>query len=157
MGPMMTRRPRPWPSTSPKGRVRQEPALPPIDRLRGDRVVSRQRTCPHLDAYLLASWWPLRVGPSPSQGLGSYPGYRGHILTKSRAHSTTYAVLRAARASHRADEGELGEDTVTEVAWRYLGSGHIPGAAQLAAGIAEDLAQNGVFAREAMADRGWDE
>ncbi|MFF2511592.1 replication initiator [Streptomyces sp. NPDC058086] len=33
-------------------------------------------------------------------------GYRGHILTRSRAYSTTYAALRADRAEH------VGPDTV---------------------------------------------
>lgn len=74
-------------------------------------------------------------------------GYRGHILTKSRAYSTTYAALRAERAHH------LGHvdipDTVTERNWRYVGSGHTPGAALIAAGVAEDLAANCGAAREA--------
>ncbi|MGX9883759.1 replication initiator [Streptomyces sp. NPDC002276] len=82
-------------------------------------------------------------------------GYRGHILTKSRAYSTTYAALRADRAAHRGNDTYLGESTVTEANWRYIGSGHTPGAAQLAAGIAEDLAQNREFVREELAERGW--
>ncbi|MGV9993860.1 replication initiator [Streptomyces sp. NPDC003374] len=66
-------------------------------------------------------------------------GYRGHILTKSRAYSTTYAALRAERAHHigHADV----PDVVTERHWRYVGSGHTLGAALIAAGIADDLAQ----------------
>ncbi|MGW3646656.1 replication initiator [Streptomyces sp. NPDC000878] len=79
-------------------------------------------------------------------------GYRGHILTKSRAYSTTYAALRAQRAHH------LGHadipDTVTERNWRYVGSGHTPGAALIAAGIAEDLAIGRELEREARSDRG---
>ncbi len=70
-------------------------------------------------------------------------GYRGHVLTKSRAYSTTYAELRAARAEyHGVAGGEAvgGADTVTESGWRYVGSGHTPAEAELAAGIAEDLA-----------------
>nr|WP_277816025.1 replication initiator [Streptomyces graminilatus] len=67
-------------------------------------------------------------------------GYRGHILTKSRAYSTTYAALRAERAHH------LGHitipDTTTDASWRYVGSGHTPGAALIAAGIADDLAES---------------
>ncbi|MEV8032827.1 replication initiator [Streptomyces sp. NPDC086182] len=39
-------------------------------------------------------------------------GYRGHILTKSRAYSTTYAALRADRAEHRGHETVPG--TVTD-------------------------------------------
>ncbi|WP_079168321.1 replication initiator [Streptomyces colonosanans] len=84
-------------------------------------------------------------------------GYRGHILTKSRAYSTTYAALRADRAAHRANGEQLGEGTVTEATWRYIGSGYTPGAAQLAAGIAEDLAQNREFAREAKHEQWWGE
>ncbi|MFE9168847.1 replication initiator [Streptomyces kebangsaanensis] len=80
-------------------------------------------------------------------------GYRGHILTKSRAYSTTYAALRAERAHH------LGHvdvpDTVTERHWRYVGSGHTPGAALIAAGIADDLAQlREVIREERSAARG---
>ncbi|MFI9646142.1 replication initiator [Streptomyces sp. NPDC052040] len=67
-------------------------------------------------------------------------GYRGHILTKSRAYSTTYAALRAERAQH---VGHLAApDEVTERAWRYVGSGHTPGAALIAVGIADDLAES---------------
>jgi hypothetical protein len=73
-------------------------------------------------------------------------GYRGHILTKSRAYSTTYATLRAERAAHeRTAAGiDLPDDsgTTTDAYWRYVGSGHTPGAALIAAGIAEDLALN---------------
>ncbi|MFJ9006604.1 replication initiator [Streptomyces canus] len=73
-------------------------------------------------------------------------GYRGHILTKSRAYSTTYAALRAERA-HHVGHADI-PDTVTDRHWRYVGSGHTPGAALIAAGIAEDLATN----REAVHD-----
>ncbi|MEU0444743.1 replication initiator [Streptomyces tendae] len=66
-------------------------------------------------------------------------GYRGHILTKSRVYSTTYAALRAERAHH------LGHtdipDAITDAYWRYVGSGHTPGAALIAAGVAADLAE----------------
>jgi hypothetical protein len=84
-------------------------------------------------------------------------GYRGHILTKSRAYSTTYAALRADRAAHRENGGQLGEGTVTDATWRYIGSGYTRGASQLAAGIAEDLANNREFAREAEIEKGWGE
>ncbi|MCC9739729.1 replication initiator [Streptomyces sp. MNU89] len=81
-------------------------------------------------------------------------GYRGHILTKSRAYSTTYAALRAERAQHeQAVQGSSslsGADTTSDAHWRYVGSGHSPGAALIAAGIAEDLATNREVAREAL-------
>ncbi|GHE04003.1 plasmid replication initiator protein [Streptomyces alanosinicus] len=78
-------------------------------------------------------------------------GYRGHILTKSRAYSTTYAALRAERAHHmgRVDL----PDAVTERYWRYVGAGHTPGAALIAAGIADDLAQNRETAADEWASR----
>ncbi|MGW3950496.1 replication initiator [Streptomyces sp. NPDC004752] len=66
-------------------------------------------------------------------------GYRGHILTKSRAYSPTYAALRAERAHHMGHTET--PDTVTERHWRYAGYGHTPGAALIAAGVAEDLAE----------------
>ncbi|MGW9029341.1 replication initiator [Streptomyces sp. NPDC055722] len=79
-------------------------------------------------------------------------GYRGHILTKSRAYSTTYAALRAERAHH------LGHvdlpDAVSERQWRYVGSGHTPGAALIAAGIAEDLAESRRVGAEAGQEGG---
>ncbi|MGW4975263.1 hypothetical protein [Streptomyces mirabilis] len=40
---------------------------------------------------------------------------------------------------------------------RYVGSGYTPGVAQLAAGIAEDLAQNREFARDTKDEQGWGE
>jgi hypothetical protein len=77
-------------------------------------------------------------------------GYRGHILTKSRAYSTTYAALRAERADHLGQPDT--RDAITERHWRYVGSGHSPGAALIAAGIAQDLEHSrrlGGEAREA--------
>ncbi|WP_406122895.1 replication initiator [Streptomyces sp. NBC_00989] len=84
-------------------------------------------------------------------------GYRGHILTKSRRYSTTYGALREERADHRRGDTKSldGPDVVTEAAWRYVGSGYTPGAAQLAAGIAEDIAVSRELAREEMANAGW--
>ncbi|WP_432156570.1 replication initiator [Streptomyces sp. bgisy153] len=77
-------------------------------------------------------------------------GYRGHILTKSRAYSTTYAALRAERAHHMGHTDTDTGDAVTERNWRYTGSGHTPGAALIAAGIAEDLAENRAAAHQAL-------
>ncbi|MEU0428042.1 replication initiator [Streptomyces canus] len=75
-------------------------------------------------------------------------GYRGHILTKSRAYSTTYAALRAERAHHMGHTET--PDTVTERHWRYVGSGHSSGAALIAAGIADDLAESRRLGVEAI-------
>ncbi|MHA7962409.1 replication initiator, partial [Streptomyces sp. L500] len=81
-------------------------------------------------------------------------GFRGHILTKSRVYSTTYTALRTARANHARpqphDDQEV--ETTTETYWRYTGSGHTPGAALIAAGVAEDRAQSRQLYKEARQD-----
>lgn len=74
-------------------------------------------------------------------------GYRGHILTKSRAYSTTYAALRAERAAHQG-LSEPPPGSAADARWRYIGSGHSPGAALIAAGIAHDLELNREIARQ---------
>ncbi|MGW7469879.1 replication initiator [Streptomyces xantholiticus] len=104
---------------------------------------------PHVRSLMRACW---RLGGLPEfaplrlRAWAHTLGYRGHILTKSRAYSTTYATLRAERAAHeRTAAGiDLPDDsgTTTDAYWRYVGSGHTPGAALIAAGIAEDLALN---------------
>lgn len=82
-------------------------------------------------------------------------GYRGHILTKFRAYSTTYTALRAERADHQSGGTELADSgVITDAHWRYVGSGHTPGAALLAAGIAEDHARNREIACEELAVTG---
>jgi hypothetical protein len=104
-----------------------------------EHVRTLMRACWRLGA--LPEYEPLRL-----RNWTHTLGYRGHILTKSRAYSTTYAALRAERAHHMGHTAT--PDTVTERHWRYVGSGHTPGAALIAAGIAEDIEQN----RVAMAD-----
>jgi hypothetical protein len=85
-------------------------------------------------------------------------GYRGHCLTKTRAYSTTYGALRAARAEHArtANERELyadwDDETETVSTWWYVASGYSPAEALVAAGIAEDLARNREIAKEESLD-----
>ncbi|MFC9059335.1 replication initiator [Streptomyces sp. NPDC057074] len=79
-------------------------------------------------------------------------GYRGHILTKSRAYSTTYAALRAERA-HHVGHTDI-PDAITDAHWRYVGSGHTPGAALIAAGVAEDLVESRRLSAEASQQGG---
>ncbi|RRQ85305.1 replication initiator [Streptomyces griseofuscus] len=80
-------------------------------------------------------------------------GYRGHILTKSRAYSTTYAALRAERAHHQGHTAL--PHAINERHWRYVGSGHTPGAALIAAGVAEDLAESRRLALAAVQEGEW--
>ncbi|MET8966350.1 replication initiator [Streptomyces sp. NPDC004074] len=95
-----------------------------------DHVRTLMRTCWRLGG--LPEYEPLRL-----RAWTHTLGYRGHILTKSRAYSTTYAALRAERA-HHAGHVDL-PDAITERHWSYVGYGHTPGAALIAAGVAEDL------------------
>jgi hypothetical protein len=107
-----------------------------------EHVRTLMRTCWRLGG--IPTYKPLRL-----RAWAHTLGYRGHILTKSRAYSTTYAALRAERAHHldHADAPDA-PDAITERQWRYAGSGHTPGAALIAAGIASDLERNREIARE---------
>jgi hypothetical protein len=71
-------------------------------------------------------------------------------------YSTTYGALREERADHRRGDTkpEDGPDTVTESNWRYAGSGYSPGEADIALGIAEDLASLREIKRDMIAE-GW--
>ncbi|MEU5044323.1 replication initiator [Streptomyces griseorubiginosus] len=111
-----------------------------------DHVRTLMRTCWRLGG--LPEYAPLRL-----RAWAHTLGYRGHILTKSRVYSTTYAVLRAERADHMG-HGAL-PDAVTERHWRYVGSGHTPGAALIAAGIADDLAESRRIGLEARQEGEW--
>ncbi|WP_406483152.1 replication initiator [Streptomyces sp. NBC_01615] len=106
-----------------------------------DHVRALMRTCWRLGG--LPEYEPLHL-----RSWAHTLGYRGHILTKSRAYSTTYAALRADRAEHVGQEAVSA--TTADAHWRYVGSGHSPGAALIAAGIADDLARNREAAREAV-------
>ncbi|NEB32433.1 plasmid replication initiator protein [Streptomyces sp. SID14446] len=111
-----------------------------IDAARvSDHVRALMRTCWRLGS--LPEFTPLHL-----RAWTHTLGYRGHILTKSRAYSTTYAALRTDRAEHRGHETVPG--TITDAHWRYVGSGHTPGASLIAVGIAEDLTSNRKFARQ---------
>ena len=111
-----------------------------------EHVRTLMRTCWRLGR--LPEYAPLRL-----HAWAHTLGYRGHILTKSRAYSTTYAALRAERAHHMGHADM--PDVVTERSWRYVGSGHTPGAALIAAGVLSDIALNREIARtEARTLRG---
>ncbi|MET9411356.1 replication initiator [Streptomyces sp. NPDC002935] len=110
-----------------------------------EHVRTLMRTCWRLGG--IAEYEPLRL-----RAWAHTLGYRGHILTKSRAYSTTYAALRAERAHHMSHVDM--PDAITERNWRYVGSGHTPGAALLAAGVAEDIAMSREIAQEERAVQG---
>ncbi|MFF4950095.1 replication initiator [Streptomyces chattanoogensis] len=106
---------------------------------------------PHVRALMRTCW---RLGGLPEfeplrlRSWAHTLGFRGHVLTKSRAYSATYAALRAERAAHQGHDAL--PDAVTDAHWRYFGSGHTPGAALIAAGVADDLARNREYARSEL-------
>ncbi|WP_037808438.1 replication initiator [Streptomyces sp. NRRL S-1448] len=114
--------------------------------------ITAARLSPHVRALMRTCW---RLGGLPElerlrlRAWTHTLGYRGHVLTRSRVYSTTYAALRAERADHERGVPGLddGPDAITEAHWRYVGSGHSPGAALIAAGIAEDQDRNREFGR----------
>jgi hypothetical protein len=69
-------------------------------------------------------------------------GFRGNVVTKSRAYSTTYGALRKARSEFRRRAAGVadieGAETVTESRWRFVAKGLSPRLAEIASGLAED-------------------
>ncbi|MFI9721142.1 replication initiator [Streptomyces sp. NPDC052396] len=122
-------------------------------RIRDATDIDRAPVTPHARALMLTCW---RLGGLPEfahlnlQASAHTLGYRGHILTKSRVYSTTYAKLRVHRAEYERGAVELpaGADVITEANWRYLGSGHTSGAALIAAEVAQSHVLSREFARE---------
>lgn len=121
-------------------------------RVTGAANLRHAAVTPHVRALMGVCW---RLGSPPElehlrlQAWTHTLGYRGHVLTKSRRYSTTYAALRAERADFRQGPGtQGGPNVVTAASWRYVGSGHTPGAALLAAGIAANLLDSRAAARD---------
>ncbi|WP_329546776.1 plasmid replication initiator protein [Streptomyces sp. NBC_01356] len=101
---------------------------------------------PHTRALIGTCWRLGRLGELDGLSLRAWAhalGYRGHVLTKSRRYSTTYAALRLQRVAHRQPAMEHGppeaSDLATECSWRYVGSGHTPAEALVALGVVEDF------------------
>jgi hypothetical protein len=71
-------------------------------------------------------------------------GFRGNVVTKSRAFSTTYGALRRARSEYAREAAGLAvpdpETTVREAHWRFVGAGLSPELGEIAAGIADATA-----------------
>ncbi len=113
--------------------------------------IDRRNVNRHLRTLMHTCW---RLGELPAlQHLNLHRwthtlGFRGHILSKSRRYSTTYKTLRADRTAHARKDPPHGGETETESAWRYVRSGHSPGANLLAVGIAQALAVSRDFVRE---------
>ncbi|WP_228454163.1 replication initiator [Streptomyces alkaliphilus] len=130
-------------------------------RLTDAGEIATARVTPHVRALMACCW---RLGGLPElrhlrlREWAHSLGFRGRLLTTSRRYSTTYGALREERAEHERERNgpDLpdGIEPVTESSWRYVGSGHSPGAALLAAGIAEDLARNREAARDASTHGG---
>ncbi|WP_093840548.1 MULTISPECIES: replication initiator [Streptomyces] len=117
----------------------------------GPEMIKALPVSAHVRALLGTCW---RLGALPElaglrlRAWAHQLGFRGHVLTKSRVFSTTYRALRSERAAHVQGRRPWGSAVITVQHWRYAGSGHSPGAALLAAGIAADLARNREVVRE---------
>lgn len=126
-------------STDPAGHLDHRLRAGDLDRL--DDLLS-----PHL-ARMVRTAWDLGANPSLEHlGLRRWAhtlGFRGHWLTKSRAYSTTFTALRAARRSwHQASEPTSNTGDATELAdWAFAGRGWLsPADAILADTAATDRA-----------------
>jgi hypothetical protein len=109
-------------STDPAGLLDRPVTEGDLERL------NRQLT-PHL-ARLVRTAWDLGGRPELEdlrlRAWAHTLGFRGHWLTKSRAYSTTFAALRAARHDWRSNQGRAdipSEETVPIGIWRYVGRG----------------------------------
>ncbi|MDT0409857.1 MULTISPECIES: replication initiator [Streptomyces] len=112
---------------------------------------------PHVRTIMMQCWRLGGLTDLESLNLRSWAhtlGFRGHVLTKSRAYSTTYGALRQVRENYLTGPrpAEKGRRTETESAWRYVGAGHSLAQAEIARGIAEDLAERKRLGREVQGD-----
>ncbi|WP_145502924.1 replication initiator [Streptomyces sp. CFMR 7] len=99
----------------------------------------------HIRALMGACWRLGSLAEFSSLRLKAWAhalGYRGHVLTKSPAYSTTYKHLREIRADYartRSDESVPLDGVLVLAAWRYVGRGYTPAEKEVAAGIREDM------------------
>jgi hypothetical protein len=117
---------------------------------------------PHL-ARMVRTAWELGARPELEelrlQAWAHTLGFPGHWLTKSRAYSTTFTALRAARRSWyggRLDSGnsEEGLPLVTLTDWQFVGRGWLtPGDAWLAETAAGEADRSRRLARADRAER----
>ncbi|MEV0480669.1 replication initiator [Streptomyces sp. NPDC050508] len=123
----------------------------PLDSLRVPR---------HARALISTAW---RLGALPEyrrlnlRRWAHQFGFGGHFTTKSRSYSTTMSALRKARADFRAEKtrtslGVTGELIVeSEMSFSHTGyADEIE--EQIAGGIRDEIAENRILTREALAD-----
>ena len=131
------------------------PGVTVDSRIRHASAIETLNVTDHIRTLIRTCW---RLGALPElQPLGlrrwsHQLGYRGHVTTKSRAYSTTYAALRQVRADHRrteaADTSSDAAETVTDARWSFSSSGYTPGQALFAASITEQVAEFRQAARD---------
>ncbi|MFD8117635.1 replication initiator [Streptomyces microflavus] len=117
-------------------------------RIRGYEEIRCASASPHIRALMGACWRLGSLAEFSELRLRAWAhtlGFRGHVLTKSPAFSTTYGRLREIRAEYaRAKAGEsltLGGVLKLSV-WRYVGRGYSPAEREVAAGVREDIEEN---------------
>ncbi|MEY9849863.1 replication initiator [Streptacidiphilus sp. MAP5-3] len=142
-----------------------------VDRRLIDRSEVERYDVPAHTRRLIETCWDLD-GAYPELLLAHWShmlGFRGHFSSKSPSYSTTLGALRQTRTDFRAAQAreelrerllEQGlpdlddlpdEETLVLAHWSFAGSGLTPGESLLAAGIARDIYENRVTAREELA------
>jgi hypothetical protein len=124
-----------------------------------------RRVTPHVRALMAACW---HLGGLPElahlrlRNWAHTLGFRGHVLTKSRAYSTTYTELRAERTAWRSGGPATAPEVsavVVDAAWRFAGAGFGTEAeAMLARGIAaggDGVRYGAAVTRAAPRSGGW--
>ena len=97
-----------------------------VQAFRSRDDVLRARTTPHLRRFALAAWDLGQRDQLEDLRLCEHAhtlGFAGHLITKSRGYSTTFAALRAARALFALRD--LPDDVeFPQYAFGYLGRGY---------------------------------
>ncbi len=142
-----------------------------VDRRLIDRGELERYDVPAHTRRLIETCWDLD-GAYPEMLLAHWShmlGFRGHFSSKSPTYSTTLGTLRQARTDFRAAQAreELrerllagglpdlddlpDEETLVLAHWSFAGSGLTPGESLLAAGVAREIHENRITAREELA------
>ncbi|MFJ6012328.1 replication initiator [Streptomyces sp. NPDC092952] len=117
-------------------------------RIRSYEEIRCASASTHIRALMGACWRLGALAEFSSLRLRAWAhtlGYRGHVLTKSPAYSTTFGRLRAIRVEYvkaRASENKTVLGSLMVSAWRYVGRGYTPAEGEIARGIREDLEEN---------------
>ena len=126
-----------------EGRRMHRHSRPPHHRRRSPRRPARPRPRPPSHRRMPAPGQAPPAQRAATGRLGAHARLRGHFSTKSRAYSTTMGAIRADRAAYQREAaiaaGLLpdleGDTTLVINDWHFVGRGHLPPIAALAADL----------------------